>query len=60
MTAGLQKQGIGDDGADGGYGEQARDRVLRAMQKNPHQQAAFFLDRNGPGAAASARHVIVQ
>jgi hypothetical protein len=60
MTAGLQEQRIGNDSADGGRGQKARDRVLRAVQEDPHQQAAFFgLDGSRLGATAAARHLVV-
>ena len=59
MTTGLEPQGVGDDGADRGGGEQSRNHVLRTVQQDAHQQAALFLDRDCLGAAAAPRHVVV-
>ncbi len=58
----LQKERVGDDGADRGKCNRARDHVLWTMQQNAHEQAALCVrfDRNRvTAAAAAARHVII-
>src|SRR5882757_2596862 len=62
MTAGLEEQGVGENGADGGYRQRGCEHVLRAVQQDAHRKSArlFRFDRNGLRAtAAAARHLVV-
>ena len=60
MTPGLQEQRVGEDGADRGGSQQARNHVLRAVQQYPHGKATLGLGCNRPGApAAAARHLVI-
>ena len=63
MTAGLQEQRIGDDRADGGSGQRARDHVLRAVQQHAHHESrAPRRPRSQPPArhgGGAARHLVI-
>src|SRR3954452_25307912 len=62
MTTGLEKQRVGQDGADRGQGERACQHVLRAVQQDTHGKSTllFRLHRSDLRAtAATARHLFV-
>ena len=60
MAPGLQEQGVGDDGADGGKRQRARNHVFRAVQQDAHHQAAlgvrFNRNRRRHDGGAACRH----
>src|SRR5437764_3021977 len=61
MTAGLEEQGVGENGADGSNRQRACQHVLRTVQQDAHCKSArvFSFDRNGLRTTAAARHLVV-
>jgi hypothetical protein len=60
MAPGLQKQRIGDDGDDSSQRGCSRNRILRAVKQDAHDQPALGLsrDRNRRGTTATRLHFI--